>query len=77
MPLFYYTNNTGKRERIFPLHFSDLTGFIIAETEKAKQLRIHQDCVETVNTEEEISVARRRYLEENYSVLINNKKTDK
>lgn len=63
MPNFFFKNPLGQRERIFPLHFSDLTGFIICETEQAKQLRIHRDCIETVNTLEEQNEARKKYYE--------------
>jgi hypothetical protein len=70
MPLFYRINNHGQKERIFPLRPSDLRGFIICENEKAVQLNIHRGCIEVVNTEEEISEARRRYIEQNYGELL-------
>lgn len=63
MPLFFWKNNHLKEERIFPLHWSDVSGFVICENEQAKQLRIHQSCIITVNTPEEIAEAKKKALE--------------
>jgi hypothetical protein len=70
MPQFFYTNPLGKKERIFPLIKSIVPNFYICENQKAEQLNIHEGCIETIHTEEEVSEARKKYLETNYKDLL-------
>jgi hypothetical protein len=70
MPNFYYLNPFGKKERIFPLHYATVRNFYICETQKAEQINVHESCIITEHSEEEVSEARKKYLETNYKDLL-------
>lgn len=64
MPQYFFKNSFGNRIRIFPLTLCrTIPGMIICEDQNAEQISIHQDCIETVHSDEEILEGKRRFLE--------------
>lgn len=70
MPQFFYNNPLGQREQIFPLVRSSVPNFYICENQKAIQLNIHESCIITEHSEEEVNEARQKFLEKNFGNLL-------